>query len=395
MYQRMYNRIILLFLLLVLVGTACRKTEFTTISEPSYLRVFNNLDYNINIDNKDAPQPFLTLLVDPELDAAGVPVKASITGDFLDKRASWARPYPDAASTTLYQTEYPGSAKVLAGPVLNGYDLSSWAQIPSGKHRIMFYSRPFSTVPFFELPGELRKQVLIDTTVDFVPREVYTMHVLEQEVVHKTPGIYIRNETFVKQPFSDSLVYINFYNLSSEGFYQYGKLSGPKSNVFNQRIRDTMNVFYTLNKISDKNQPTTVPGYEGILMGSVIRSQASAVTPYYSFPLFPDTSANKIFVGRTMQQLTFLSPGYTPNNNPFLQYMGESNGRFTELVTGPDYERHDVAFRIPADLLTGMIVSIRSGKYLNRSFSTVNTVEYVNGKFYLMTIQRKYDPPIY
>jgi hypothetical protein len=388
----MYNRLTLLFLLLALA--ACRKTEFTTINEPAYLRVFNNLDYNITIDSKDAPQPFLTFLLDPELDANGIPVKARIKGDFLDKRASWARPYPDAANTAVYQTEFPGTAKVLAGPILNGYDLSSWAQVPSGKHRVMFLSRPLSTVPFFELSADLRNVILIDTIVDFSAREVYTMHVLEKEAIHKTVGIYMRNETFVKQPFSDSLVYVNFYNLSSEGYFQYGK----KPAVFNRKLKDTMNVFCTLNNISKmygENAATPVKGYTYAYMAPMVRSQEPKVNPYYSFPLFPDTSANKIFTGNKMQLFTFLSPGYTPENNPFYQFLGENGGNFAELSVGPEVYRYDVTFTIPADILTGMIVSIRSGVYLNRSFSTINTIEYVNGKFFLMTIQRKYEPPIY
>ena len=390
----MYHRLTFLFLLVLLAGTGCRKTEFTTISSPAYLRVFNNLDYNITIDNKDAPQPFLAFLMDPELDADGVPVKAAVTGDFLDKRALWARPYPDAANTAIYQTEYPGTAKVLAGPVLNGYDLSSWAQIASGKHRIMFFSRPLSTVPFFELSDDLRKTVLIDTVIDFTAGEVYTMHVLEQEAIHKTAGIYVRNETFVKQPFSDSLVYVNFYNLSADGYFRYGKLP-DNVNKSNIKIKDTMNVFYTLNSMKDPNLAKPVTGYSGVYMTPVIRSLVAKVSPYYSFPLFPDTASNKIFTGNATQLFTFLSPGYTPENNPFYQFLDDSGGNFTELSIGPTSPGFDVAYQIPADQLTGMVVSIRSGKYLNRSFATINTIEYVNGKFYVMTIQRKYEPPVY
>ncbi|SJZ62344.1 hypothetical protein SAMN04488128_101955 [Chitinophaga eiseniae] len=390
----MNNRIILLLLLWITVGTACRKTEYTNIEEPAYLRIFNNLDYNITVDNKEAPQPFLTFLMDPELDADGIPVAAKTTGDFLDKRAAWARPYPDAVNTTLFQTEYPGSAKVLAGPVLNGYDLSSWAQIPSGKHRVMFVSRPISQVPFFQLPKDLRRQVIIDTVVDFASREVYTMHVLEKDWDTKTPDVYVRKETFIHQPFSDSLVYVNFYNLSAAGFFERGKVRST-ADINNRKIRDTMNVYYSLSNVSEQNQQTPVAGHTGVLMGAVIRAHDPVVRPYYSFPLFPDTSANKIYTGRGAQTFTFLSSAYTYENNPFLQHMTESNGRFTELRVGPDKFTGFVAFPMVADFLTGMVVTIRSGKYLNRSFATVNTVEYVNGKFYLMTIQRKYEPPVY
>ncbi|MBC9911870.1 hypothetical protein [Chitinophaga varians] len=390
----MNNRIILLLLLWIAVGTACRKTEYTTIAEPAYLRIFNNLDYNITVDNKEAPQPFLTYLMDPELDADGIPVSAKATGDFLDKRATWARPYPDAVNTTLYQTEYPGSAKVLAGPVLNGYDLSSWAQMPAGKHRIMFVSRPLSPVPFFQLPKDLRSQIIIDTVMDFGSREVYTMHVLEKDWNTKQPGIYVRKETFIHQPFSDSLVYVNFYNLSSGGFFEKGVVRGSDA-TFNLKIRDTMNVYYSLSKVNNSNLMQPVAGHTGVLMAAVVRSHEPAVHPYYSFPLFPDTAASRIYTGRAAQTFTFLSPAYTYENNPFVQYMTESNGRFTELRVGPANINGFAAFPLVADFLTGMVVTIRSGVYFNRSFATVNTVEYVNGKFYLMTIQRKYEPPVY
>ncbi|WP_212006031.1 hypothetical protein [Chitinophaga sp. HK235] len=388
----MNNRIVLLLLLCMMAGTACRKTEYTTIAEPAYLRIFNNLDYKISLDTKDAPQPFLTFLLDPELDADGIPVKALVTGDYLDKRVPWARPYPDAVNTTLYQTEYPGSAKVLAGPVLNGYDLSSWAQMPAGKHRVMFVSRPISDVPFYELPKDLRSHIIIDTTIEFISREVYTMHILEKDAATKTPGIYIRNENFVKQPFSDSLVYVNFYNLSSVGHFETGK---PANELYNQKIRDTMNVYYTLNKMDNQGFAHPITGHWGVLMGPVLRSQDPAVHPYYSFPLFGDITANKIYDGKATQSFVFLSPGYSPANNPFMQVSSESKGHFTELRVGADGYRGDVAFSLPADILTGMVVTIRSGKYLNRSFATINTIEYVNGKFYLMTIQRKYEPPVY
>ncbi len=389
----MYNRFIFFLALLAVCGAGCRKTDYTTVNEPAYIRVFNCLDYKITVDNKDAPQPFLTFLVDPELDAEGIPVKAAITGDFLDKRLAWSRPYPDAGNTAVFQTEYPGTAKVLAGPILNGYDLSSWAQISSGKHRVMFFSRPLSTVPFFDLEKDWRRYKLIDTILDLQAQEVYTIHVLEQEAINKTPGIYVRNETFVKQPISDSLVYVNFYNLSSKGFFRYGKIDPEnRANAYNLKIRDTMNVYATLVKYSSTGEISKIPGFTGNLMGSMIRSQEPVVQPYYSFPLFPDTSSNRIFAGKANQVFTFLLPGYSPLSNPFWQ-LEESGGLFTELNIGP--QRPAFAFSITADMNTGMVVTGRSGKYSNRSFATVNTIEYINGKFFLTTIQRKYEPPVY
>lgn len=139
-------------LLLIMAGIGCRKTDYPVVDNPAYIRVFNSLTSQLTLADKDKPQPFLTMLIDPVLDKDGIPESAAVTGDFLDIRESWARPYPDAANTELYQKEYPGTAKVAAAPIINGYNLASWAQVVSGEHRIMFISRPVNTTPFFQ-PG--------------------------------------------------------------------------------------------------------------------------------------------------------------------------------------------------------------------------------------------------
>lgn len=388
----MHNRIIyLVTLITILAATACRKTEFATISNPAYLRVFNALDYTITIDNKDAPQPFLIMLIDPVLDEQGVPVGAEIEGDFLDKRDAWARPYPDAANTTVYQKEYPGSAKALAGPILNGYDLSSWAQVPSGKHRVMFLSRPISTVPFFTLDKNQRKQVLIDTTIDLTAGEVYTMQVLERDYTTKRSALNLRNENFIKQPFSDSLVYVNFYNLSAKGYYA----NAPKGNQRYDRVPDTTNVFYTLSRFTNTSTPNKpMEGQQGVPAGQMIRSQENNVTPYYSFPVFADTAADRIYTGRVAQQFIFLQQGYLPNKIGFIPYLPDGvYSTFGVGEFGTTFPNIDNV--LTGDVRTGMIVTTRSGVYNPRSFGTINTIEYINQKFYLTTIQRKYAPPVY
>lgn len=391
----MYNRFLFLFVCLAVVaGAGCRKTDFATLSSPAYLRVFNCLDYTITLDNKDNPQPFLVMLVDPQLDADGTAAGAAITGDFLDLRDVWARPYPDAANTTVYQKEYPGTAKILAGPILNGYDLSSWAQVPSGKHRVLFLSRPLSTVPFFSLDKNQRKQVLVDTTIELTAGEVYTMHVLNQDYVTNKKGVYLRNETFVKQSFSDSLVYVNFYNLSSNGFYENAPdiLSGgvdPRN-----KIRDTMNVFCTLNKAVNATTSIPLAAVTGLSMGAVVRSLEPHVAPYYSFPLFADTTANRVFTGNVWQLFTFLKPGLTPGNIGYHAFLPAGN--YMALAVGPyGNTRDEIRAEVMADIRSGLIVSERSGIYNPRSFATVNTVEYINRKFFVTTIQRKFDPPVY
>lgn len=394
----MYNRsFILLLFIAALAGAGCRKTDFAEVSSPAYLRVFNCLEYNPTLDNKDAPQPFLVMLIDPQLDADGIAQSAAITGDYLQTRGQWARPYPDAANTTIYQQEYPGTAKVVAAPILNGYDLSSWAQVSSGKHRVLFVSRPQNTIPFFSLDKNQRTQVMIDTTIDLQAQEVYTMHVLEQDYVSKKNIVYLRNETFVKQPLSDSLVYVNFYNLTSNGFNQYSPDIADGQVQIKDKILDTMNVFLSLYKAANTNVSNVIKGSEGIPMGSVIRSQVPVVAPYRSFPLFADTASNHVFTGNMAQVFHFMKPGLTPGNAgfplnlPLRYYLGLAVGSIGSSTPVMNF----VLAKVTADIRSGMIVSERSGIYNPRSFATVNTLEYINRKIYVTTIQRRFDPPVY
>ncbi|MFB6456436.1 hypothetical protein ACE38W_14280 [Chitinophaga sp. Hz27] len=387
------------FLYCLIVGgmlmSSCRKTEYATIDSPAYLRVFNNLDYSPSLDTKDAPQPFLTMLIDPVLDAEGIPVSAAITGDFLDHRDPWARPYPDAASNVIWQKEYPGTTRVMAAPILNGYDLSSWAQVPSGKHRIIFRTRPLSNTPFFELSKTERGISLVDTTMELSSKEVYTMHVLTEDYEKNNPIMYLRRETFPNQPFVDSMVYVNFYNLSSKGFFEKAPNEIINQVLISTKLRDTMNVYCTLNRKNDGSM-TPINGFDGVPMGRIIRSLDGAVAPYQRFPLFPDTSSNRVFTGNMSQQFGFYAAGFNPQNTGFPD--NQAPGIYSGLIMG-DYADNVLAsslpFKIKGDLRTGMIISIHSGNDNPRSFSSVNTVEYINRKFYVITIQRSFEPPVY
>lgn len=46
-------------------------------------------------------------------------------------------------------------------------------------------------------------------------------------------------------------------------------------------------------------------------------------------------------------------------------------------------------------MLPNMLVNVHSGIHNPRTFATVNTLEVVNGRIYMTTIQRKFAPPIY
>jgi len=388
-------------LIALLLITGCSKVDYVKVDSPAYLRVFNNLNYEKTLDSKDQEVPFLAMLIDPVMDEKGIPVSTKIMGDFLDQRAPYAPPYPShiGNSTSVNNPEYPGKEDVLVAPVLNGFDLSSWAQIPSGKHRIVFMFRPKNNVPFFNLEPRLKTKVLIDTTIVLDEKEVYTLNVLQKDYQTKKNGVLLRHENFYKLPLSDSLVYVNFYNLSSKGYWEAGYTEkganiGSKG-ALGDGIRDRMNVFYTLYRKSSTE--SVVNNYFGKYLGEIKRNTGEPdVSPYYSFPLFADPLSDGI---RTdiWQRLDLLAPGMDLASKPYSGIQMETDNNWAPIScfsngTVPlDVLRGDENYV----LLPNMIVNIHSGIHNPRSFATVNTIEIVNGKAYLTTIQRKYAPPIY
>lgn len=381
----------------LLAAPACSKVDYTKVENPAYLRVFNNLNYTVGLANKDEQRPFLTMLIDPVLDKDGMPISAAITGDFLDQRNPYAPPYPShvGSSTSVNNPEYPGKENVLVGPVLNGFDLSSWAQVPSGSHRFMFLYRPTNTIPFFELEPSLKKKVLLDTVIQLDEREVYTMHILQQDFKTKQNGVLLRKENFHKLPLSDSLLYVNFYNYSAEGFWQADnnlKKAQPSRHLLQWGIKDEMNIWCSLFNTDGLESP--IPGYLYNYMTTVYRDTKSGkVTPYNSIPLFADALSDGIHT--TMwQRFSVMAPGLHPRNNPFNDNAENTYCSYGVIscfgngLTGPNNERNIY-------LLPNMIVNIHSGTHNPRSFATVNTIEIVNGYAYLTTVQRKYPPPVY
>ncbi|WP_295125441.1 hypothetical protein [uncultured Chitinophaga sp.] len=385
----------LMMLCAVLFGlSGCSKVDYTEIDKPAYLRVFNNLNLKIGLENKDEERPFLTMLIDPVLDKDGLPTGAAIKGDFLDQRAPYAPPYPShiGSNNSVNNPEYPGKENVLVGPVLNGFDLSSWAQIPSGTHRIMFLYRPTNSIPFFNLEPGLRKKVLVDTVLTFGERDVYTMHVLQRDFTTKETGLLLRKEVFHTLPLSDSLVYMNFYNYSSDGFWQADnslKKYQHSSGLLQNGIRDDMNIWLSLCK---GTSTTPLPGQQFGYLGQVVRDARSGnVTPYYSFPLFADPASDHISTD-IWGRFTLLAPGIDPERNPYGDVSADTEGAYAFIsCRGNGSAMNEQG----ALTLPGLIVNIHSGKYNHRSFATVNTIEIVNGNAYLTTVQRKYPPPVY
>lgn len=388
----------------ILALSACKKVDYTRIERPAYLRVFNDLNYVFNMGEKDGRVPFLCMLVNPVLDADGKPTGGEITGDFLDVRDPYAPPYPShiGSSTSVNNPEYPGKENVLVGPILNGYDLSSWAQVPSGKLRFMFLYRPKNTVPYFQLEKKLQGDVMLDTTLELTGSEVYTLHLLQKDFAATQKQALLRRESFHKQPFSDSLVYVNFYNYSADGFWQSDDKLKPRNNRmgrFQYGIKDQMDVFLTLYRnqsdaIVSNYYGKAVAGYKGKYLTTLIRNNSSsAVNPYLSFPLWADPTDDGIRT-ESWQYFDFFTPGITPATNPYGRSDVGTGCNWTTLCclkngSEKPYDSRDFA------VLPNMLVSIHSGVYNPRSFATVNTIEVVNGSVYLTTIQRKYPAPVY
>jgi len=390
-----------MFVSLCFAITGCTKVEYTKIEEPAYLRVFNNLNYIQTLETKDDKVPYFCMLINPVADASGMFTGAEIVGDFLDKREPYAPPYPShvGSSTSVNNPEYPGKENVLVGPVLNGFDLSSWAQVPAGNVRVVFAYRPKNTVPFFQLEDRLKKDILIDTVINLNSKEVYTLHLLQTDFVKKSHDVLLRHENFYKLPLSDSLVYVNFYNMSAKGFWEASedlKDNSAGLRSFKSGIKDDMNIFLSLYESQAVLQHTgeKVPSYKGKYFASVKRNTSSnAVSPYVNFPLWASNKSDGIKTD-IWQRFDFFVPGMDPTNNPFYDgdtHTGSNWAAVNCLLNG----KVSMQSTDNGTLLPNLLVNIHSGKDNPKTFATVNTIEVVNGRIYLTTIQRKYAPPIY
>lgn len=380
--------------LLLLVITGCNKVTYNSVSNPAYIRVFNSLNYTTTLDNKDQPPPFLAMVIDPVFDDSGHINGGAIIGDYLDQRLPYAPPYPtNAGSTSTINNEYPGNEKVLVGPVVNGFDLSSWAQVPSGKHRIQFYSRTKTTVPFLQLPVNGRQSLLLDTTVTLTQGEIYTMEVLQKDVVSQTniAELYIRNEQFTKMPFADSLTYVNFYNLSAAGYWQANNAPNSLNGSTTPTIRDTINIYYTLYSPDSTFNPqkNVVPGYQYVPLTTLIRSHDAGVAAYYPIPLFAGKDTTGGIYSHIWQEFMYLTEGYNPATQPFT--FATSLGNYAIVDCSEQYAGTTVG----SGGLPNLNILTASGNNPYQSFSTISSLEWINDQVYLMSVQREYPAPNY
>ncbi len=234
------------FLLAMLsIVMACQKfNKVSSLSSPAYIRVFNDISNRVDILHKNNANSVLTFIMDPDATPDKIPLGGKIVADYLNTRYLYSLSYSslaansgksinsipitvkgnqDSISTAYSRTEsstrhfeYPGSAHVQTAPIINGLDLSAWAQVSSGTHRIVFISRPITITPFSDLVATDRNRVIVDTTVDLKAGEVYTLEAVNSDQDSNKYSLYIRQEDFIHQKFSLDNNYVSFYNLSGQ-----------------------------------------------------------------------------------------------------------------------------------------------------------------------------------
>ena len=299
--------------LLILIGAAvfmagCKKYDSAPqIAGPAYVRVFNNLTSTISVLNSTQAPPFLTYLMDPKTGTDGVPADAAVTGDYLTTRLLFSKSFPanEANSSigngtigpqyyadppVLYPQsyEYPGNAHVPAAPVINGFDLSSWAQVSSGNHRIMFVVRPQNGTPFKQLSQAQRGMVLLDTTINFEKGEVYTLEVVSRDLDNSKYGLYVRKENFTHQAFDENRVYTGFVNLSGKtpADSAYGTAF-----YFPKKVKINC-TYYIPNDPESSAQGSyfdPLTGYNNIYL-TTLTTKLGTEMDYYSVPTVPASS---------------------------------------------------------------------------------------------------------
>lgn len=428
-----WKELALMFGLLGLLTGCYKYEEKSQISNPSYLRVFNSIPFNLDAVHAGQAQPFLCFLVDPKFDASGNPIDGAVVGDWLHTRELFSLSYAADAATALnaQQTvsnvntinsgvplqnvtnanyEYPGKLHVLTAPQMNGIDLSAWAQVPSGKHRILFVVRPQDNTPFNQVATTLRSNTIIDTTIDLQAGEVYTMNALATDLDNAKYGINLRKEQFVHEKFDPGRLYACFYNLSG---VQPFLATDPKFPYY-WYYTDTMSVSYTYWTTDDNVATGSVIaaqpmlGATNIYMSTVIRGKTDNAVftpiPFLDRSYFFDQQG----VLRTYDLYNpFNSAANAVGTMPFVSFsFGRPNvqtqdgvaGKYSPLVCTTNPASVNL---IDPNVLQGNTANskisqvnlnrvIQSGSSIN-IIPTVNIFEIIYNRVYLMQLQRGFD----
>ncbi len=367
----------------VCLGSCTKYPELKPQPQASYLRVFNSLNYTRGTGG--LPPNEMTLLIDPVMDKNDLPADAAVVGDYITVRDLFSSSYPTNAGNIAVtkQSEWPGSLPVLTAPTINGLDLSAWAQVPSGKHRIMLMGRPEPDTPFAHLPASARASVIADTTVTFTPGEVYTLEGVVFDFATNRTGAYLRNESFTKVPFSILQNYLSFYCLTATNMSPAagnGAFDPPLYLYYSLWSPVCVNTGYTGIAKYSCIWPTPVVNH---VYFRTVNNAFATTAPYDSLPMPPLSD--------------FLNPDGTfvdSNYRPFPQFdVADARGGSSPLYFGvsPNLGGYSISpgFYFPQGLAIGTSNSQRIVVY-----PSVNVVELINGAAYLMQLHRTFDPPI-
>ncbi|PUZ29396.1 hypothetical protein DCC81_08090 [Chitinophaga parva] len=402
----------------VMILAGCKKyAEGPLVPKAAYIRVFNDMPQGIDPLHTGQPNPFLTFLMDPHTDAQGVADTGAIVGDFMATRELYSLSYPiNEANNSIGHTtvdergqivqvdltpvnmEYPGNAHVLTAPAINGFDLSAWAAVPSGKHRILFVSRPKSNLYFSQLSVAIRQRVLIDTVVDLQPGEVYTMEAVSRDLDNGQYGLYIRREAFTHQAFEENKLYVGFVNLSGAEplTSKYG---------FTNRFSDRTTIYATYNiydDIGNMGQAGNVayipyPGYNQAYY-TTLQTRMDTSIAYLSLPMLPQSSFFlQDSVRSYMNGLTSAgggSLGYGTLPHVFFNLHDANNVTpdFTLRCSADPrtFNRYDPYVTIAPLYTPNLNLLVNTGSKW-QAYSTVNIMEMVYDRVYMMQIQRGFN----
>lgn len=395
-------------LIYCLILSACNKYSMRAdIKGAAYLRVFNDIPFTLDLTTKTDVVPFFTMLIDPVFSDKGVPAGGKVVGDYLGSRLRFnpstaineGNPLGAPLDTSIRYNinyEYPGNAHVLAAPSINGLDLSAWAQVPSGKHRVLFVARPQNDIGFSQLSDTIRNRVVIDTTINLKEGEVYTMEAVLQDVDAIKYGIYLRQETFTHQTFDLNKNYVTFFNLSGKNSFLSSNSVSPTSQYF----YDTMNVFYTY---YDPTLPggagPGIPGFQNAYLMTMEERMATSA-PYLPLPVLPLSNFyDKQGVLRTYYE--FGNTGETYGTMPYFLFNFIASGNnLPASSTGQIYSLSCYWDPITVNTLTpyqlqnvgsinanlNMLVQV-DGK--TAVFPAVYIMELVFNRIYIMQVQQK------
>lgn len=393
----------------IVVFGACKKyAELAPLHKPAYLRVFNDLNYVLGPANSSLPSTELTFLFDPVFDKTGLPTGASIVGDYITVRDTFATSYPANAGNIAVtkQPEWPGSVTVLTAPTINGLDLSAWAQVPSGRHRIMLMGRPQSDTPFVHLPASGRTTIIADTTVDLSAGEVYTLEAVLFDGAANITGAYIRHENFTKTAFSTRNNYLSFYDLTAgnlnpnNGLTYYFSVGGTTRSATGTPFYTPLNLYYTVFTPVCANTSAT----------GVIRYSCAFITPTANQVYF--RTLNKTFQGEAPYDsiplpplAQFLNPDSTfaaLTSRPWVSVgVREAAGTASSINFGVDPvawgngdPEYGVGVEIPAFVYAqGLTIATSNSREIS-IYPSVNIIEIINNHPYVMQMHRTFDAPI-